>query len=128
MPAGGKKKVDVAKRMQWWTDARFGMFIHWGLYAIPARGEWIMHQERIPKDEYAKLADKFNPRKFDANAWVKLAKHRRVARASPKNPVGRAFYCSYANAVDGWAGFSAEAALPPRMRPLRKATSRLLSA
>ncbi len=49
------------------------MFIHWGLYAIPARGEWVMYCERIPKKEYALLAQKFNPRRFDADEWVSLA-------------------------------------------------------
>ena len=62
------------ERMKWFHQARFGMFIHWGLYAIPGRGEWVMYQEQIPAKEYAKLADKFNPKKFDADAWVSLAK------------------------------------------------------
>lgn len=60
--------------MAWWQDARFGMFIHWGLYAIPARGEWVMHQEKIPAEEYAKLAQEFNPKRFDAGAWARTAK------------------------------------------------------
>ena len=47
--------------------------MHWGLYSLLGRGEWVMFQERIPKDEYAKLADAFNPRKFDANAWADMA-------------------------------------------------------
>jgi alpha-L-fucosidase len=62
------------ERMKWFHQARFGMFIHWGLYSIPARGEWVMHQEQIPASEYAELAKQFNPSKFDANAWVALAK------------------------------------------------------
>jgi len=62
------------ERMKWFHQARFGMFIHWGLYSLLQRGEWVMHQERIPKAEYAKLANKFNPKKFDANAWAALAK------------------------------------------------------
>jgi alpha-L-fucosidase len=71
-------------RLDWWRDARFGMFIHWGLYAIPAGlwkgeaipgiGEWIMLRARIPVAEYEKLAAEFNPVKFDAAAWVSLAK------------------------------------------------------
>jgi alpha-L-fucosidase len=64
----------VPERMKWWIEARFGMFIHWGLYAIPARGEWVMFCERIPKAEYARLAERFSPRKFDADKWVALAK------------------------------------------------------
>ena len=61
-------------RLKWFHQARFGMFIHWGVYAIPARGEWVMHVERIPTDEYAPLARRFRPRKFDADEWVALAK------------------------------------------------------
>jgi alpha-L-fucosidase len=61
-------------RIKWFHQARFGMFIHWGLYAIPARGEWVMHQEHIPADEYAELAKRFRPSKFDADAWAALAK------------------------------------------------------
>jgi len=61
------------QRMKWFHEARFGMFIHWGLYSLLERGEWTMFVERIPKAEYAKLADKFNPRKFDADAWAGLA-------------------------------------------------------
>lgn len=47
-------------KTQWWTDARFGMFIHWGIYSAPGRGEWLMYQEHIPFSEYALLADQFN--------------------------------------------------------------------
>lgn len=63
-----------AEKMQWWEDQKFGMFVHWGLYAIPATGEWTMFNEKIPAAEYAKLADQFNPKHFDANAWAKIAK------------------------------------------------------
>ena len=59
--------------MKWWGEARFGMFIHWGLYAIPARGEWVMYVEDIPKDEYAKLADRFDPTEYRPAEWVALA-------------------------------------------------------
>ena len=47
-------RAEYEKRMAWYTEARFGMFIHWGLYAIPARGEWVRSTERIPKEEYMK--------------------------------------------------------------------------
>ena len=69
--------------LSWWREARFGMFIHWGLYAIPAGiwkgeavegiGEWIMFRRRIPRAEYEPLAEQFNPTRFDARAWVRLA-------------------------------------------------------
>lgn len=62
------------ERMSWWQNARYGMFIHWGVYAIPARGEWVMYQEHIPHEEYAPLAAEFNPRRYEPDAWVKLAK------------------------------------------------------
>ncbi len=68
------KKPTYAERLKWFHQARFGMFIHWGLYSLLGRGEWVMLNERIPKEEYAKLADRFNPRKFDADAWAGLAK------------------------------------------------------
>jgi alpha-L-fucosidase len=63
------------KDMAWWRDAKFGMFIHWGLYSILGRGEWVMHNEKIPAEEYAKLADEFKPKKFDANAWTIAARN-----------------------------------------------------
>jgi len=64
----------TAEQMQWWQDARFGMFIHWGLYAIEGKGEWAMFNNKIPAEEYAKLADAFNPQHFDAAVWAKTAK------------------------------------------------------
>lgn len=64
------------ERMQWWAEAKFGMFIHWGLYSVLGRGEWTRLVERIPETEYAKLADRFNPPKqsFTPENWVKAAK------------------------------------------------------
>jgi alpha-L-fucosidase len=71
-------------RMAWWRDARFGMFIHWGLYAVPAGdyngkrskeiGEWIMSWANIPRAQYEQFAPKFNPEKFNAAEWVRIAK------------------------------------------------------
>jgi len=61
-------------RMKWWKEAKFGMFIHWGVYSIPARGEWVRFSERIPEDEYRKFADIFNPEKYDPYEWATIAK------------------------------------------------------
>ena len=61
-------------RMESWREARFGMFIHWGLYAIPARGEWVQWSEQIPVREYAKLADQFDAKAFNADEWAEVAK------------------------------------------------------
>jgi alpha-L-fucosidase len=69
-------------RMQWWRDARFGMFIHWGVYAVPAGrwkgevggGEWIMEHRRIPISEYEPLAEQFTAEKYDPKQWAALAR------------------------------------------------------
>ncbi|MFC2102547.1 alpha-L-fucosidase [Bacteroidota bacterium] len=76
-----ESKVQHDTRMEWWRDARFGMFIHWGLYAIPAGewdgktnyGEWIRHSAQIPLETYDKFQGEFNPVDFNANEWVKIA-------------------------------------------------------
>ncbi|CAK4869271.1 unnamed protein product [Aphanomyces euteiches] len=68
-------KDDHEHKMQWWREARFGLFIHWGLYSLLARGEWVMYQEQIPLKEYEKLAARFNPVQFNAQAWVRMAKN-----------------------------------------------------
>jgi alpha-L-fucosidase len=70
--------VDVSghndPKIQWWNEARFGMFIHWGVYSVPGRGEWLMYQEHIPFDEYALLANRFNPTEYNPKQWVEKAK------------------------------------------------------
>ena len=66
---------EIKNRTKWFTHDRFGMFIHWGLYAIPARGEWVMSHEEIPLDEYKKYFDLFDPVDCDPKQWVKAAKN-----------------------------------------------------
>lgn len=61
-------------RTKWFSDARFGMFIHWGLYAIPAKGEWIRAQKNITVEEYEQYFHEFNPNKYNPRQWAKLAK------------------------------------------------------
>ena len=61
-------------RVQWFREARFGMFIHWGLYSIPARGEWVRSDEQMPESEYMPYFDEFNPRDYNPRAWAKAAK------------------------------------------------------
>lgn len=64
---------EYQSRLRWFHEARFGMFIHFGLYSLLERGEWVMFRERIPPADYARLADRFNPQRFDARAWARLA-------------------------------------------------------
>lgn len=64
----------TADRLAWWKEAKFGMFIHWGVYSILGRGEWVMYNERIPIPEYEKLYPQFNPTKYNPDEWVQLAK------------------------------------------------------
>jgi len=83
--SGTKHALSKDERMEWWREARFGMFIHWGLYAVPAGewkgeqikgiGEWIMERAHIPVSEYQQLAGQFNPVKFNADEWVSIARN-----------------------------------------------------
>ncbi|MFP4621154.1 MAG: alpha-L-fucosidase [Bacteroidales bacterium] len=78
--ANAQKKIwdeteaEKAERLSWWKEARFGMFIHWGLYAQAARHEWVKKRERIPDEEYQKYFEIFNPDMFDPAEWAKKAK------------------------------------------------------
>jgi alpha-L-fucosidase len=66
--------ANAQNRIAWWRDARVGMFMHWGLYSIPARGEWVQWNEQIPGTEYAKLMEQFHPEHFNAARWAETAK------------------------------------------------------
>src|SRR5215469_9362600 len=64
---------DRARRMKWWHEARFGMFVHWGLYSVLGHHEWAMENEAIPVSEYQQLAKQFNPKPNAAREWARLA-------------------------------------------------------
>jgi len=70
--AGGD--ADRAQRMKWWHEARFGMFIHWGLYSMPARHEWVKKNERMTNEQYQKYFELFDPDLFNPKEWAKQAK------------------------------------------------------
>ncbi len=80
MQAQNKSKIwdetetQKQERMAWWTHDRFGMFIHWGLYAEPARHEWVMKYEKIKPEEYQKYFEVFEPDMYDPHAWARAAK------------------------------------------------------
>ncbi len=95
-------------RMAWWRDARFGMFIHWGVYSVPAGtydgkripgiGEWIMNQGKIPMSEYQAYAKEYNPTNYNADEWVRLAKE-----------AGMKYIVITAKHHDGFANFDTKA-------------------
>lgn len=80
-----RKKKNKEDSLAWWREARFGMFIHWGIYSVPAGiwkgkdipslGEWVMFNAKIPVKEYEEIAKEFNPVKFNAEEWVRIAKN-----------------------------------------------------
>jgi len=71
---GNETSAEKEQRMKWWTDARFGMFIHWGLYSQAARHEWVKHNEHLTNEQYQKYFDQFNPDHFEPKKWAKEAK------------------------------------------------------
>ena len=102
----------AAERLAWFRQAKFGLFIHWGLYALPAGewkgrripgiGEWVMYRARVPVREYEQLAAQFNPVRFDADAWVRLAKDAgmKYIVITAKHHDGFALYHSRASAYN----------------------------
>ncbi|WP_406683233.1 alpha-L-fucosidase [Seonamhaeicola sp. MEBiC1930] len=102
------QQITDEERMEWWSEARFGMFIHWGIYtklagfyngkAQPNSAEWIMNRGKIPIAEYEKLADDFNPTKFNAKEFVSLAKE-----------AGMKYMVITAKHHDGFSMFDSEA-------------------
>ena len=63
------------QRTAWYTQDRFGMFIHWGLYAIPARGEWVRNNERLSVEDYQKYFEEFNPTRYNPREWARIARN-----------------------------------------------------
>jgi alpha-L-fucosidase len=74
MRLGSETPEEKEQRMAWWKQDRFGMFIHFGLYAMPARHEWVKTLEKIPEEHYDKYFQHFNPENYDAKEWAKQAK------------------------------------------------------
>ena len=81
LPAAAQEKklfsetdAQKAERMAWWTNDRFGMFIHWGIYSMAARHEWVKHNEHLTNEQYQKYFDFFNPVDFDPTTWARQAK------------------------------------------------------
>ena len=90
-----KPRLDENKR--WFREARFGMFVHFGLYSILGRGEWVMYHEKIPRKEYEKLVGRFNPRRFNADQWVEMARR-----------AGARYITMTAKHIDGFCLFDSE--------------------
>ena len=68
------KQQQSAERTRWFRESRFGMFIHWGLYAIPARGEWVRSNEQMPEEAYRTYFDEFDPVRYNPRDWARLAR------------------------------------------------------
>ena len=71
---GNETDAQKEQRMEWWKDARFGMFIHFGLYSEAARHEWVKSNEGMTNEQYQKYFEQFNPDLFDPAKWAKEAK------------------------------------------------------
>ncbi len=120
-------------RMEWWHDAKFGMFIHWGVYSVPAGtykgeqisgiGEWIMRNAEIPVAEYRDYAKEFNPVNYDPDAWVRMAKRAgmKYIIITSKHHDGFALYDSK---VSNWDVVDATPYGKDLLRPLEEACIR----
>jgi len=109
-----------ADRMQWFRDARFGMFIHWGVYSVPARGEWYMNNGKVPVTTYKAYAKQFTAAKYDPAAWADLAKAAGVKYVvlTAKHHDG---FTLYDSAVSDWNAVKASAAARDLIQPLADA-------
>jgi alpha-L-fucosidase len=88
-------------KLRWFDEARFGMFVHFGFYALLGRGEWVMYRGNIPRGEYENHASRFNPSEFDADAWVDLARRAgaRYMTVTAKHHDG---FCMFDSALTGY--------------------------
>src|SRR5258708_7621429 len=91
---GAETDAQKEKRMEWWQDDRFGMFIHWGLYSGAARHEWVKHNEKIDNAGYQKYFDQFNPDLFDPQKWAREAKAAGMKYAGTTNKQQEGF-CNF---------------------------------
>jgi alpha-L-fucosidase len=104
-----QQDAPAGDRVQWWREARFGLFVHWGLYAIPAgewqgrtdHGEWIRETAHIPVGEYERFQRQWNPTQFDADAWAALAARAGMQYAvlTTKHHDG---FCMFQSALTDW--------------------------
>ncbi len=94
----------VARR--WFEDAKFGLFVYWGVYSLLGKGEWVMNNDKLPTSEYQKLPPRFNPVKFDADEWVRLAKAAgmKYITITSKHHDG---FCMYESSLTGYDIFDA---------------------
>ncbi|MCP5116570.1 MAG: hypothetical protein GY953_37555, partial [bacterium] len=93
---------ELEQSLAWYRDAKLGMFIHWGLYSVPGEREWSRLRDNIPDDAYRAIAKRFNPTRFDADAWVQLAKQAGIKwiTITAKHHDGFAIYDSPADSFD----------------------------
>ena len=104
---------EIRQRTKWFMEDRFGMFIHWGLYSIPACGEWMMSQKEMTIEEYSKYFDQFDPVDYDPKKWVRLAKKAGMKyvvltankHKSRQRPGKRICRCMPRGRIKGWSLF-----------------------